>query len=95
MKKYVIICETMYRADQLFSRTAIALTPMFNNIHKHPILNIETCDGRSLYFVSEDYWFGRGGRLGRYDWKPISERNFEDALDYFVENKESFVEYGI
>jgi hypothetical protein len=58
-------------------------------------MNIETYDGKSLYFVSEDYWYYRGGHLGRHDWKPISERNFEDALDYFVENKERFVEYGI
>lgn len=88
MKKYVIICDKMYWANSLWKHTICGLGDLVSHINEYPIRNIEICDGRSLYFVSEDYWFGRGGRFGRHDWKPISERNFEDALDYFVDNKE-------
>lgn len=81
MKEYVIICETMKRAEYLWENTLESLGNSISSAHLFPILNIETCDGVLLYFVSTDYWYDRGGRLGRHDWKPLGENYFERMLD--------------
>lgn len=87
MKKYVVICETMYKAKLLWESTLCSLGDLVNSTHLHPILNIETKDDIALYFVSEYYWYGRGGCLGRHDWKPFGEKYFEGMLDKWKESK--------
>ena len=86
MKKYVIICESMHRARCLWNHTLCSLDMVFKTFTTYPILSIETHD-YVLYFVSEDYWFKRGGRLGRHDWKPLRDTYFEEMLDEWKENK--------
>ena len=87
MKHYVIICETMNRAGQLCSRTANALGSLMRYVKKHPMLTIETKDDVCLHFTSEDYWFRRGGRLGRHYWVMLRERYFEEMLDEWERTK--------
>ena len=81
MKTYVILCETMHRAERLCSRTAKALGPQMRYFRKYPMFNIETRDDVALYFTSEDYWFKQGGNRGRHHWEPLRETYFEGMLD--------------
>lgn len=91
MKTYVIICETMYRAERLLSRTAKALGPRMRYFRKYPMFNIETGDDVALYFTSEDYWFGRGGNRGRHHWEIFGETYFEGMLDAWERSKNESV----
>ena len=85
MKHYVILCETMNRAGQLYKRAINVLGPVMRYMMKHPMLTIETKDDVRLYFTSKDYWFRRGGRLGRHDWVMLREWYFEEMLDKWDE----------
>ena len=87
MQKYVIICETMHRAKCLWNSTLYSLGDLVVSFDKRIIFNIETSDGLCLYFVSEDYWFRRGGRFGRHDWEPLGANYFERMLDEWKESK--------
>ena len=87
MKVYVIICRTMHRAKRLWENTLYSLDELVKNFSEWTILNIETRDGVILYFVSEDYWYDCGGRLGRHDWQPIRETYFARMLDKWREIK--------
>lgn len=59
-----------------------------NDIVEWKSLNpLERKDDIALYFVSKHYWYGRGGCLGRHDWKPFGEKYFEGMLDKWKESK--------
>lgn len=87
MRHYVILCETMNRADQLYKRAIKVLGPVMRYMMKHPMLTIETKDDVRLYFTCDHHWFDRGGRLGRLDWVILSEWYFERMLDKWDEVK--------
>ena len=88
MKKYVIICKTMNRAKRLWESTLYSLGDLVRSFDAWSILSIETRDGSYLYFVSEDYWYDRGGRLGRHDWIPYGENVFRRMLDEWKEKRD-------
>lgn len=87
MQTYVILCETMNRAELLCSRTAKALGPEMRYVRTYPMYNIETMDDVALYFTNEEYWFGRGGCRGRHHFTMLYEGYFERMLDTFERSK--------
>ncbi len=91
MKTYVILCETMHRAERLCSQTAKVLGPEMRYFRKYPMFNIETRDDVALYFTNEEYWFGRGGRRGRRHFTMLYEGYFERMLDTFERSKNESV----
>lgn len=81
MKHYVILCETMNRANHLYRRAVKDLGPVIRYMMKHPMLTIETKDDMRLYFTSYQHWFDRGGSIGRNNWVDLNEWYFEEMLD--------------
>lgn len=86
MKTYVILCETIHRAEWLCGYTASCLDHLVRYISKNPIYNIETHDGVLLYFTSYDMWYGRLERDGHH-WEVVPEGKFEMALKVFWRNR--------
>jgi hypothetical protein len=88
MKNYVVLCETVYRADILFKYASKHFGPVIRKVRKYPMNCIEMSENVCLYFTSADRWWFGNQRLGRHEWEIISENKFEDMLDAWVISKE-------
>lgn len=83
MKTYVILCETMHRAEWLWRYTRLCLGEVVDRIHKVPMLNIETRDGVLLYFTSYYMWYTYQSK-GRHDLDIIQDWKFQEMLDIWA-----------